>query len=216
MRFFPDEFTHELGQAWDHIDKLGRLPGFNWLRGFRCKSMRDSSLGFREFATHPTLEPVAEAPQCHQSYGRAASISRLRPVQNIFDWQRDIPSPCTLTFTTTTVVPIAVCPTGFASFSGLLFLLLRIILELCESIIEPAKIHKVLRWRRCVTTSRSLDGLCKPKSVHSVMGLTMLSKDLTILLGQIHSFDPRSRLGIVSSHDTVFSSKARRNLRPIE
>jgi hypothetical protein len=86
--YFPEEFTHEIEQAWNHLDSLGKLGGFGKFPDYRRKSMRNFSQGFVKFAKTPSLDPVSMAPQSFQIYARTAPFSRLRHVQDGFDyWQ---------------------------------------------------------------------------------------------------------------------------------
>jgi hypothetical protein len=52
---FPEAFTAEIEEAWTHPDNLAKLPIITQLPDFRHKAMKDFSLGFRKFATPPSL-----------------------------------------------------------------------------------------------------------------------------------------------------------------
>jgi hypothetical protein len=42
--FFPEAFTYEMEQAWDHIDNLGKVPGFARLSESRRRTTKDFSV----------------------------------------------------------------------------------------------------------------------------------------------------------------------------
>jgi hypothetical protein len=45
---FPEEFTREFEQAWNHLGNLCVLDAFDSLPDHRRKSMRDFSMGLRQ------------------------------------------------------------------------------------------------------------------------------------------------------------------------
>jgi hypothetical protein len=79
--FYPDGASHIFEKCWQHLDDLGKMPGFSSKSQICQAAMLAFSEGLSHFSCSSwTPQPTAEAPGKLAKIANDAAISRLRPI----------------------------------------------------------------------------------------------------------------------------------------